>query len=169
MMNGTITRTLLAGAAIAALSGCIVIEDIRPTTSSSTTTGTAGNGVQNPSEDITFSLTTQLDVDTTYARLRREFDFPTLDERAPKGHRQREWIKLDAGFHHRTQPGVTYSMRSSEAHDGHNGIMQIDIDREGSGAYVEVLYHARDNDQYSFPTSDSFQSSLRERVQGALR
>ena len=166
MMNGTLTRTLLAGSAIAALSGCIVIEETRPTTSSSTTTGT---GVQNPSEDITFSLTTHRDVDTTYARLRREFNFPTLDERAPEGHRQRDWIKLDAGFHHRTQPGVTYSMRSREEHDGHNGIMQIDIDREGSGAYVEVLYHARDDDQHAFPTSDSFQSSLRERVQGALR
>lgn len=131
--------------------------------------GTDAGGTQEPSEDITFSLTTNRDIDTAYARIRREFDFPTLDERAPEGHRQREWIKLDAGFHHRTEPGVTYSMRNREEHDGHNGIMQVDIDREGSGAYVEVLYHARDGDEHAFPTSEDFKNSLRERVQNALR
>jgi len=91
----------------------------------------------------TFEMTTQWDVDTAYARIRRHFGFQTLVERAGRDERQQQWVALDRGYHHRATPGVQYSLRQPRVRhlEGYPDPLQIDIDREGQGARLQVQFY----------------------------
>lgn len=124
------------------------IEAIPREESSGTTTAprqqtlTMPRETQNPME--AFEVTTQWDVDTAYARIRRHFGFQTLVERAGRDERQQQWVALDRGYHHRATPGVQYSLRqySGLRHvEGYPNPLQIDIDREGQGARLHVQFY----------------------------
>ena len=116
-------------------------------------------------EDVTFTVETDHDVDTVYARIRRAFNFQTLDEREPSDDLRRELIKMDDGYHHRMTPGVQYSLREMQEIDGHRAVMQIDIDREGEGSRLYVGYYTGDD---AFPEGESFRERVKSRIRQAL-
>jgi hypothetical protein len=91
-----------------------------------------------------FKMTTQWDVDTAYARIRRHFGFQTLVERAGPDERQQGWVALDGGYHHRATPGVQCSLRQYRVRnvDGYPDPLQIDIDREGQGSRLHLGLYA---------------------------
>ncbi|MEX0926134.1 MAG: hypothetical protein WD208_05385, partial [Dehalococcoidia bacterium] len=155
-----IAGVLALTAAVSVTSGCLVIKDIsQPRVDSSE--------VRQPREPVRFSMTTERDVDTAYVRLKRTFGFRTLDEIAPPGNNNRDWIVLDAGYHHRTTPGVHYSMRERRDINGESGIIQIDVDRDGSGSYLEVVYYS--GGEHAFPLGDDFQQNVKAKIEDALR
>ncbi|SEP17642.1 hypothetical protein SAMN04488052_11453 [Aquisalimonas asiatica] len=116
-------------------------------------------------EDVTFVLETDHDVDTVYARIRRVFDFQTLDERESSDELRRELIKMDVGHHHRKTPGVQYSLREMQEIHGHRAVMQIDIDREGDGSRVHVGYYTGND---AFPEGEAFQERVKDKLRRAL-
>lgn len=145
-------------------SGCVVINDY---TKPPTSDAPPQQNTKQPSEPVQFSMTAGVDVDTAYTRLKRTFGFRTLDEIAPEGDRRRDWIKLSKGYHHRMTPGVQYSMRERRDIDGENGIIQIDMDRDGTGTYLDVTYYA--GGDHAFPAGQGFQQQVESLIREALR
>lgn len=171
MINGTLTRTFLAGAVVAALTGCITIEETRPasTSGTATTSGTTTGGErQYANEILNFEFTAATDVDTAYNRLRREFGYLTLDERAPPHSSQRPWIEADDSFHHRAHPGSSYSMRDYREILGHAGVVQMDVTRDGSGSHIAVEYYEGTDSVDGFPVSDEFMNRFRAKVRSTV-
>ena len=115
----------------------------------------------------TFEMITQRDVDTAYARIRRHFGFQTLVERAGRDERQQQWVALDRGYHHRATPGVQYSLRQPRVRhvEGYPDPLQIDIDREGQGARLQVQFYG----DTAPGGSDAFARHLRAEIAQALR
>ena len=116
-------------------------------------------------EDVTFVVETEHDVDTVYARIRRAFNFQTLDERESADELRRELIQMDVVYHHRKTPGVQYSLREMQEIDGPRAVMQIDIDREGDGSRLHVGYYTGSD---AFPEGEAFQKRVRDKIRQAL-
>lgn len=119
--------------------------------------------------DVQVSMNMGRDVDTAYSRIKRHFGFHTLEERAGPDQRAQEWAALDRGFHHRVTPGVGSSMRQPGQHlrnvGEYNSPLQIEIDREGSGSRVHILFYGD-----SAPGGpDEYGRYLRQQVEAALR
>jgi len=176
---------LVAAASLWALTGCVLegasgtqyrigtggIEAIPQEERAQTATGpqqeTLTHRREAPDPMQTFEMTTQWDVDTAYARIRRHFGFQTLVERAGRDERQQQWVALDRGYHHRATPGVQYSLRQYRVRnvDGYQDPLQIDIDREGQGARLHVQFYA----DTAPGGSEAFAHHLRSELAQALR
>ncbi|WP_018994354.1 hypothetical protein [Thioalkalivibrio sp. ALJ2] len=169
MMLGTITRTLLAGAAIAALSGCIVIEETRPTTSSSSTAGSnsqASGQQQYANEILNFEVTTATDVDTAFNRIRRQFGYLPLEQRTnPAG---QPWLEASDAYHFRENPGSFYSLRDYREILGYAGVVQMDISRDGNGSHIAVEYYEGTDRVEGFPATDEFMDRFRAKVRSTV-
>ncbi|OOG28817.1 hypothetical protein B1C78_00285 [Thioalkalivibrio denitrificans] len=96
-----------------------------------------------PVSMLGFAVTTSLDVDTAYVRIRRHFGFQTFEERT-RGLLVPSLTTHDRGYHHRITPGVQYSLRQPGVENvaGYQDPLQIDIDREGQGTRLYVQFYA---------------------------
>lgn len=96
-----------------------------------------------PVSMLGFAVTTSLDVDTAYVRIRRHFGFQTFEEYT-RGLLVPGFANHDRGYHHRITPGVQYSLRQPGVENvaGYPDPLQIEIDREGQGARLYVQFYA---------------------------
>jgi hypothetical protein len=129
--------------------------------------GAAGTADNEKAEKVRFTLTSEQDVDTAYARIKRAFGFQAPDERAPTADTQRAPPRQDAAYLYRAAPGIAYSMREKRQIDGHAGVIQIDIERAGSGSRLAVLYYAGGKNH--FPRGEGFRRFIETKVRAALR
>lgn len=118
-------------------------------------------------EKLRFTLTSEQDVDTAYARLKRAFGFQAPAERAPPAGTPRESLQRGSAYHHRITPGATYSMRQRREIDGYTGVIQIDIEREDNGSRLAVRYLA--GGEGGFPPGEGFRRFVETKVREALR
>ncbi|MDN3519000.1 hypothetical protein QWY84_15385 [Aquisalimonas lutea] len=125
----------------------------------------AGAADEIAAEDVIIEMETDRDVDTTYTRLRDAFGYKVPDEVAAPGTTKRELLQLDVGYHHRTQPGVSYSMRQHVELDGYEYVMQVDIDKEGEGSRILVGYYTGED---AFPATEAFRKRVKDSVRRAL-
>lgn len=130
-------------------------------------TGRGAAEAAEKAEKVRFTLTSEQDVDTAYARIKRAFGFQAPDERAPTADTQRAPPRQDAAYLYRMAPGVAYRMREKRPIDGHAGVIQIDIERAGSGSRLAVLYYAGGKDH--FPRGEGFRRFIEAKVRAALR
>ena len=119
--------------------------------------------------DVQVALNTERDVDTAYGRLKRHFGFLTLEERSGPDPQAQEWGALDRGFQHRVTPGLGSRMRQPGRElrnvGEYDSPLQIEIDREGSGSRVHILFYGD-----SAPGGpDQYDRYLRQQVEAALR
>lgn len=118
-------------------------------------------------EKVHFTLTSEQNVDAAYARIKRAFGFQAPDERAPAADTQRASPPQDVAYLYRMAPGVAYSMREKRQIDGHAGVIKIDIERDGSGSRLAILYYAGGKDH--FPRGEGFRRLVEAKVRKALR
>ena len=117
---------------------------------------------------ITFSV--KKPVDIAYLRVKKEFGFYTLEERAKitpgPGGDSKKWLAWNKGFQYDALPGVSYHLREYINHS-HNGVRSkvIDAVLETNGAGTNIAF------TYWVPKGQSaaFGNSLKQRALRALR
>lgn len=83
-------------------------------------------------------IESSLDVDVAYARLKREFEFDTTEERLANTPAVRGHVSAlhQGGFLHEAEPGAHYVMRDRTDRTA-DRIVQIEIFKETSGSQIE--------------------------------
>lgn len=116
-----------------------------------------------------FSMTSQLDVDTAYARVRSEFGFRSDADFNPNSNSD-QWAMMDNAWHFDATPGALYQMSdyARQAVNGteHSLVLKAKIQRDGSGSRISVEYLPTTNARYD---GETMGEALEQRFRTALR
>ena len=115
-----------------------------------------------------FEVATELDVDSSYVRLKREFGFRSKEEvlREPAG----QWALLDESFRYEAIPGVSYHMKTQikttelKNTQYHNLEMFIEKDAAKTKIISKIWISEKDSDQLN-----SYANDLKSKVLATLR
>lgn len=133
-------------------------------------TGTRAANIPEEEGIITFSVGTPIDI--AYLRVKKEFGFYTLEERAKitpaLNAEAKKWLAWNKGFQYDALPGVRYHLREYIDHS-HNGVQSkfIDAILENNGAGTDITFSY----WVPLPTVEltAFGDSLKQRALKALR
>ncbi|PXF30420.1 hypothetical protein WH50_15225 [Pokkaliibacter plantistimulans] len=111
------------------------------------------------------SMAVNQDVDLVFIRMKREFGFQSPEElRAARGDLASRMRMQDAGWRYEATPGVTYHMRSDATVSGQDIVLDMVIDKLGSGkAALTMTYRNPAGANVS-----QLESALKARVKKAL-
>lgn len=115
-----------------------------------------------------FDLACQIDVDSAYSRVKREFDFRSKAERLEVAPRLNGWLSSTVDFRYQETPGVSYTMRGYKHHisgsEESPNTIQIELAKSSDGeTAISVSYYA-DN----IRDIADYEKSLEERISYSL-
>ena len=111
------------------------------------------------------TIETNIDVDTAYVRIKREFGFNTLEERLATTPSVRYAQTLyNDGFMYSAEPSVRYLMRDRTGEQKTGRVIQVEISKNGSGAVVEFAFATAGLDSVS-----DYEMQMRARISGAIQ
>lgn len=111
------------------------------------------------------TIETNIDVDTAYVRIKREFGFNTLEERlatTPGVYGSAQELYRN-GFMFSAEPGARYLMRDRTGPQKMGRIVQIEVRKEGAGSLVEFAFATA-----GLASVSVYEKELRARIVGAL-
>ncbi|MEM8948414.1 MAG: hypothetical protein AAGA21_19195 [Pseudomonadota bacterium] len=118
----------------------------------------------------TADLQTDVDVDTAYLKIKREFGFLTYEERLAKSpNLQRGWLEKDTSFKHTTIAGVSYQMKNRVPHAfggekrSHN--FEANVEKDGEGSIVMMKFWIPSQDGLDV---EAYSKSIEARARNAL-
>ncbi|EAR20674.1 hypothetical protein [Nitrococcus mobilis] len=115
---------------------------------------------------VRFTLTSEQDVATAYARIKQAFGFQTPDKPASASATSSSSPRQDATPRHRTTPRSGYSMQARSEIGGHTSMIEIAIDRNGSGSRLTILYDAGGEER--FPPGEGFRRLVAAKIHAVL-
>lgn len=115
---------------------------------------------------VRFTLTSEQDVATAYARIKQAFGLQTPNKPASAATTSSTSPRQNVTSHHRTTPRSGYSMQARGEIGGHTSVIEIAIDRNGNGSRLTILYDAGGEDR--FPPGEGFRRLVAAKIHAAL-
>lgn len=111
----------------------------------------------NKQQEYSDSITSRRDIDTLYNRIKREFNFQTIEEALdgcnPKLNRDCAWREIairDGGYVHEKTPGVYYNMGhavSNPKNDRETFYVEVTLEKEGKKTLIS--YQTRGTKEFA--------------------